>query len=95
MGLSKEEKDLIKSIEKDEWESVSNLQKEIARSKKIAEATLKKSKRMNIRMTEKDMEAIKIKAMEESIPYQTLVSSIIHKYVSGRLIEKPRKIKDK
>ena len=88
MGLLKKEKELIKSIEKDEWKSISNLQKEIQYSKKMAAATLRKDKRMNIRMTKKDLEAIKIKAMEEGVPYQTLVTSIIHKFVSGKLIEK-------
>ncbi len=91
MSLSNDEKELIKSIEKDEWQSISSLQKEIAQSKKIAAATLRKSKRMNLRMTEKDLEAVKIKAMEERVPYQTLVTSIIHKYVSGKLVEKPDK----
>ncbi len=88
MGLLKKEKELIKSIERDEWKSISNLQKEIQYSKKMAAATLRKDKRMNIRMTKKDLEAIKIKAMEEGVPYQTLVTSIIHKFVSGKLIEK-------
>jgi predicted DNA binding CopG/RHH family protein len=43
---------------------------------------------MNIRITRKDLDGIKLKAAEEGIPYQTLVASIIHKYVTGRLMEK-------
>ena len=43
---------------------------------------------MNIRIAQKDLNALKIKALEEGVPYQTLVSSIIHKYLSGKLIEK-------
>jgi predicted DNA binding CopG/RHH family protein len=53
-----------------------------------ATSTLNKDQRMNIRITKNDLEGIKIKAVEEGIPYQTLVASIIHKYVTGRLMEK-------
>ena len=84
----KEEKELIDSIENDEWQSISNLQEEIKKSKEYVNATLKKDQRMNIRITKKDIDALKVKAVKEGIPYQTLVSSIIHKYLSGKLIEK-------
>ena len=47
-----------------------------------------KDQRMNIRINKDDLEGIKAKAAEEGLPYQTLVTSIIHKYVSGKLIEK-------
>jgi len=43
---------------------------------------------MNIRITKNDLDGIKLKAMEEELPYQTLVTSVIHKYVTGRLTEK-------
>jgi predicted DNA binding CopG/RHH family protein len=88
MTLDKEEKDLIDSIEKEDWRSIADLQKEIERSKEIAKATVVKDQRMNIRIAKKDLDALKVKAMEEGIPYQTLVSSVIHKYLSGSLIEK-------
>ena len=86
--LDKEERELLKSIERDEWKSISNLQEEIERSKKIARATIVKDQRMNIRISTKDLEALKIRAIEEGMPYQTLVSSILHKYLSGKLVEK-------
>jgi predicted DNA binding CopG/RHH family protein len=86
--LDKEESELLKSIERDEWKSISNLQEEIERSKKIARATIVKDQRMNIRISTKDLEALKIRAIEEGMPYQTLVSSILHKYLSGKLVEK-------
>ena len=88
MKYDKEEKELIDSIENDEWQSISNLQEEIKKSKEYVNATLKKDQRMNIRITKKDIDALKVKAVKEGIPYQTLVSSIIHKYLSGKLIEK-------
>jgi predicted DNA binding CopG/RHH family protein len=87
-NLDKEESELLKSIERDEWKSISNLQEEIERSKKIARATIVKDQRMNIRISTKDLEALKIRAIEEGMPYQTLVSSILHKYLSGKLVEK-------
>ena len=87
-NLDKEEKELLESIDRDEWESISNPQEEIERSKKIARATIVKDQRMNIRISKKDLDALKIRAIEEGMPYQTLVSSILHKYLSGKLVEK-------
>ena len=83
----KEELELMKSIETETWISVNNLEEEIKKAKKAAEETLKKSERMNIRISPNDLRRLKIKAMEEGMPYQTLVSSIIHKYLIGRLQE--------
>ena len=50
-----------------------------------AEETFKKDKRINLRLTQKDYHQIQIKAIEEGIPYQTLISSIVHKYLNGSL----------
>jgi predicted DNA binding CopG/RHH family protein len=86
--FDKEEQELMESIENEEWVSVNNLDAEIKKAKEIARATFIKSERMNIRISPKDLNGLKVKALEEGIPYQTLVSSIIHKYLSGRLIEK-------
>jgi len=63
-----------------------NLRKtEINRYQKISQATIRKDRRINIRIASKDLEEIQKKALEEGIPYQTLISSILHKYASGRL----------
>ena len=86
--FDKEEQELMESIENEEWVSVNNLDAEIKKAREIAKATFIKSERMNIRISPKDLNGLKVKALEEGIPYQTLVSSIIHKYLSGRLIEK-------
>ncbi len=51
----------------------------------IAESTITKNKRINIRISGRDLDAIQRRAMEEGVPYQTLVSSVLHKYVSGSL----------
>ncbi len=83
----REELELLESIEKGEWESVKNLEKEKERYKKIASNTIRKDKRINIRISERDLKELQKKALEEGIPYQTLISSLLHKYVNGRLID--------
>ncbi|MBI5418365.1 antitoxin [Candidatus Poribacteria bacterium] len=84
--LDKEELELEKEIEKDEWKSVPNLENEIRKYQKYARYTLNKNKKINIRISEYDYEKIKIKAAQEGLPYQTLISSIIHKYLTGQLL---------
>ncbi len=86
--IDEEERDLINSLEKGEWEEIEENEEYRLQAKKYAEATMKKDKRMNIRISERDLKNLKIKAMEEGLPYQTLVSMILHKYVSGKLLEK-------
>lgn len=86
--LDKEETDLIGSIEKGEWKRVKNYKEEVNRLRQAARNTLRKEKRVNIRMTEKDLSEIQVKAVEEGIPYQTLMSSILHKYISGKILIK-------
>lgn len=79
------ERDLIKSIEHGEWNSVDDLESEIEEAKKIAKATRTKDERINIRLNSGVLKLLKSKALEEGVPYQTLVSSILHKYVTGKL----------
>lgn len=88
--LDNEEKKLIESIESEEWKPVQNSKELIKKYSKIAANTLKKDKRVNIRLTSKDLEDIKRKAVVNGIPYQTLISSLIHKYNTGMLIEKDK-----
>jgi predicted DNA binding CopG/RHH family protein len=83
----KEDNDLLKSIENDEWISVKNKDTLNKQFKETANSTMLKDQRMNIRIGKRDLEGLKVKAMEEGIPYQTLVTSIIHKYISGKLRE--------
>ena len=85
MKLDKEEKDLLKSIEKGEWKNVKNKSKIVSRHSEYAKATFRKDKRVNIRISEKDLNAIQTRALEEGIPYQTLISSVKHKYLNGIL----------
>jgi len=83
--IDEEERDLMESIEKDEWRSVKHVEKEKEKAIAAARNTLKKDKRINLRLTQKDYHQIQVKAIEEGIPYQTLISSIIHKYLNGSL----------
>ena len=63
-------------------------QKVRQRYQKIAKATMAKDKRVNIRIASRDLEAIQARAIEDGIPYQTLMSSVLHKFVTGKLVEK-------
>lgn len=81
--LDKEEKDIIESFNNNEWRSTKNKGK--AEYVEAAKQSLAKSKRINIRLTAQDFYAIQTKAIEEGIPYQTLISSLIHKYNNGKI----------
>jgi predicted DNA binding CopG/RHH family protein len=85
--FDQEEKELLDSYERGEWNTVEDLEGETRRFREYARATFRKDARVNIRISSKDLDALKKKAMEEGIPYQTLMTSILHKYVSGRLTE--------
>ncbi|MDE1920606.1 MAG: antitoxin [Candidatus Omnitrophica bacterium] len=81
----KEEKELIASVERGEWKPVKNREKEMLRLREAARETLRKDARINIRLTKRDFFNLKSKAVREGMPYQTLVSSVIHKYLTGQL----------
>jgi predicted DNA binding CopG/RHH family protein len=88
--LDDAERDILESYERGEWVPVKNPEKEIKKLRTYAKNTLQKDKRINIRMSSKDLDQVQVIAVQEGIPYQTLVSSIIHKYVSGYLIERKK-----
>ncbi|BDA77324.1 hypothetical protein LPTSP3_g02540 [Leptospira kobayashii] len=87
MKLNEDEKRIETSIEKNEWVSVENKNLYLKKLKSAAKNTLLKDKRMNIRIAGKDIQLLKTKALEVGVPYQTLVSSILHQYVTGKLKE--------
>jgi predicted DNA binding CopG/RHH family protein len=85
--LTKDEKGIRASFEKDEWiptTDLANRKKELA---EYARNTLRKDKRLNIRISERDLIEVQRKAVKEGLPYQTYVSSIIHKFINGTLVE--------
>jgi predicted DNA binding CopG/RHH family protein len=84
--LDQEEKDLMESIENEDWQPVKNLDREKELAIQTARNTIKKDKRINLRLSQKDYHQIILRAIEEGIPYQTLISSIVHKYLNGLLL---------
>jgi predicted DNA binding CopG/RHH family protein len=92
--LTREEKELLDSYESDEWVSVQT-DKSIEKYQAAARETFKKDKRVNIRISGKDLELLQERALIEGIPYQTLMSSVLHKFVYGNLIDKSHKKQSK
>ena len=88
--LDSEEKDILESYERGEWAPAKDTPGEKKKLQQYARNTLLKDKRINIRISSKDLDQVQVLAAQEGIPYQTLVSSIIHKYVSGYLLERKK-----
>ncbi len=78
------EVDILRSYEQDEWRSVEEFKKLKEEYEAYARNSSNKNKRINIRISESDLNRLKAKSLEEGIPYQTLVSSLIHRYVTGK-----------
>jgi len=87
--LDKEEQDLLNSFESGEGKPVANRRQEIARHVAYARNTLAKNRRVNIRISSKDLEELQTIAVEDGIPYQTLMASVLHRFASGRFMEVP------
>jgi len=85
--LTEEEQEILDSFERGEWVPVKDISKRKGELIRYARNTLKKDKRLNIRISERDLNELQKKAVSEGLPYQTFVSSIIHKYVNGKLVE--------
>jgi predicted DNA binding CopG/RHH family protein len=82
-----EEKEILDAFESGKLKRVKNRENEIERHKRVAETTFRKDSRINIRISSKDLRALQKRALAEGIPYQTLVASILHKFVEGQLSE--------
>jgi predicted DNA binding CopG/RHH family protein len=86
------ETEILKAFEEGKLRSVAT-KAELARLKAAARATSIKDRRVNIRLSSIDLRDIQARALEEGVPYQTLITSVLHKYVSGRISEKaPRRM---
>ncbi len=87
--LTKKEKDIEKSLGNDQWEEASSeLRNEITHAAQAASASRRREARVNIRLNQTDVDLIRQMAAEEGLGYQTLMSSVLHKYAAGRLVEK-------
>ena len=85
MKLTKEEKEILRSVERGEWKAVTN-KAELRKYQESARHTLRKDARLNIRISSHDLELLRKEAVAEGLPYQTFVSSLLHKYVTKRLV---------
>ncbi len=86
--LDKEEREIKRSVESGEWRPVRRRSAEIERLRKAAKGTFKKDRRINIRISTRDLEALKKRALREGVPYQTLIASVLHKYAAGHFTER-------
>ena len=85
--LNTYEKDVLATYEKGELKSTAPSKARLTKFKAAATATFLKEKRINIRLSTPDLMDIQARALEEGMPYQTLIASVLHKFVSGRLVE--------
>jgi predicted DNA binding CopG/RHH family protein len=88
LNLQPEELELLASYENEEWQSVKSVKEQMAQYQTYARAAFRKDKRVNIRISQKDLLDLQKRALREGIPYQTLISSVLHKYLSGALTER-------
>ena len=80
--LDKEEREILASVERGEWRPVKLTAKEKERYRQIARNTLRKNQRINIRLSQNDLDGLKLAAVREGMPYQTLITSVLHKYLT-------------
>ena len=87
MRLDEEELQILRDFEREEFESIRNFREKKRKLEVAARKTLQKDRRINIRISSRDLERIQKRAAKEGIPYQALISSSLHKLVSGKLKE--------
>jgi predicted DNA binding CopG/RHH family protein len=83
--LDPEEQEILNAVESGEWKPVRLTKKELEKYVQAARNTLKKDQHVHIRLSRPDLEGLKRKAVREGIPYQTLISSVLHKFVTGNI----------
>lgn len=86
--LDQEEQEILNAFDSGEIQPIANATEEIEKHQQYASATFKKDRRINIRLTSRDLTMIQKLALSEGIPYQTFIASILHKFVDGRYMEK-------
>ena len=87
--LDNEEKEILSAFEHRKLKPVKNRSRELAQHRKAAESTFAKDSRINIRISSKDLRALQKRALVEGMPYQTLVASVLHKFIEGQIVEQP------
>ena len=87
MAFDEEERQILQDFENNEFESIRNFREEKRKLEEAARNTLQKDRRINIRISSRDLEKIQKRAAREGLPYQTYISSTLHKLVTGKLSE--------
>lgn len=82
-----EEQQLIESVESEEWKSIDNVANELKKAQQYAQNTFTQTENINIQLYQQDINKLQVKALHEGISYQSLISQIIHKYITGQLVE--------
>ena len=86
--LDSEEKEILAAFDSGKLIRSKNAKKQIEQHKLAAEATFKKDARINIRLSSRDLRSLQAKALMAGMPYQTFVSSVLHKFIDGQLVER-------
>jgi predicted DNA binding CopG/RHH family protein len=85
--LDPEEQEILESVERGEWKTVDNFDKEAAFAKKAAANFLRKDERVTLRISSGDLDRLKQKAAYKGLPYQTFIASVLHEYAAGHFAE--------
>ena len=85
--LDQEEQEILEAFERDELKPLKNAKAEMAKLKAAAKAYGNKAHRINIRLTQWDYEKAQEKALREGIPYTTFIASVVHKFLTGQLVD--------
>jgi predicted DNA binding CopG/RHH family protein len=88
IDIEKHEKEILADFERGEFQSIQNVDEAMQFAKEAAEHYTKRDNRVNIRISKADLNMIRKVAMEEGLPYQTLLSSVVHKFAAGRLVDR-------
>ena len=86
--LDREEREILDAFEHGRLVRSADIDQIRKEAQIAASNTLKKTKRINLRISERDMDLARVRALEEGLPYQTMLSSVIHKFLAGRLVER-------
>jgi len=89
-NIDSDELQVLSAYDRGKLKSVAT-KAELAKFKAAGRATAIKDRRVNIRLSSGDLSDIQVKALEQGVPYQTLIASVLHKYVTGRLAEQPER----
>lgn len=84
-NLINEEKELLEEFERGEWKEVDNVEEEKKKAVMYAKNTLNKLKNINIRVSLRDLQKLKARAVEQGLPYQSILSALLHQYAEKKI----------